>query len=544
MRKSPWRWGAGLIAAIGLLAGCGGGGSSAPPAPGNASSGGVIPSPSPSPAPSPSSSPAPAPTPSPAPAAGRGRILVAGDTLTDAGTFGYKFTVQGTQPVGAGSTVLWPDVVASNLTNKKLDMLCPYYRYDAKNMVNPFGAVDQNCTNYAVGGAFISEYANENRPSLPKQFQAMRAPGSFASNDLIMMTAGVNDINKLATLLLLTDATTAPLLQVIQSNALTGTDGKTYAMTGCPLTDTNVLDQKDPKTFAGQLLGAADKVGVAANSLMAFYAATLGQEYVDKQLGGVNTNLAATVTAIQNAYYAAIFPCFFATTDATAQNTIKSLLTKAIADTKSLLFAAAVDYGGVLANTLADSVQNQLIAQGAKRVVLLNLPAIEVTPKFNRIIADIQLTQGKEAADINKNLFINVVAAYNNQLNKRLGATPEVLIVDFYTVFKTLVNDPAPFKLTDVSNPVCLPLASETGPDGKTRDAWNAPLAATPAEETAGYQKVFTGCTADKVQAYLQSKNLPADFTPYTFADNAFPTATGHTLVGFLVLGQVLNKGW
>jgi phospholipase/lecithinase/hemolysin len=531
----------GLVAAMGILAGCGGGGSSTPGSSNNPGGGGGA---SPPPVAAPAPSPAPSPTPPPASSAIRGRILIAGDTLSDAGTFGYKFTVQGSQPVGAGSTPLWLDVVTSNLTNKAIEMLCPYYKYDSKNMVNPFGATDKNCTNYAVGGALVSEFGNESRPSLPKQFQAMRSGGSFASNDLIMMTAGVNDIDKLAAFLLLADAATAPLQQVIKTGALTGTDGKTYTMTGCPLTDTNVLDQKDPKTFAGQLLGAADKVGVAANNLNAFYAATLGQAYVDTKLGGVNTTLSSTVTAIQNAYYAAIFSCFANPTDATAQSTIKSLLTKAIADTKSLLFAAAVDYGSALANTLADSIQNQLIAQGAKRVVLLNLPAVEATPKFNRLIDDIKLVQGQDAADINKNLFLDVMTAYNNQLTKRLGATPEVLIVDFYTVFKMLVSNPAQFKLTDVSNPVCPPLASERGPDGKARDAWNAPLSATLAEESSAYQKVFIGCTQDKVKAYLQSKNLPAEFTTYTFADNAYPTGTGHTLVGFLVLGQVLSKGW
>ena len=37
-----------------------------------------------------------------------------GDSLADSGTFGLKFTVQGTAPTGAGSTAIWPERVAAS----------------------------------------------------------------------------------------------------------------------------------------------------------------------------------------------------------------------------------------------------------------------------------------------------------------------------------------------------------------------------------------------------------------------------------------------
>ena len=44
------------------------------------------------------------------PAAPVTSVKVFGDSLADSGTFGMKFTVQGTAATGAGSTPIWPEL--------------------------------------------------------------------------------------------------------------------------------------------------------------------------------------------------------------------------------------------------------------------------------------------------------------------------------------------------------------------------------------------------------------------------------------------------
>ena len=56
-------------------------------------------------------------------------VKVMGDSLADSGTFGYKFTVQGSAPTGAGSTAIWPELVASDVSDA--GALCAYYRFNA-----------------------------------------------------------------------------------------------------------------------------------------------------------------------------------------------------------------------------------------------------------------------------------------------------------------------------------------------------------------------------------------------------------------------------
>ena len=82
-RKALWV----SLAAAALLAGCGGGGADTTPL---------------------------------APIRG---VKVVGDSLADSGTFGYKFTVQGTAPTGTGATALWVDRVAASYSQT----LCARY---------------------------------------------------------------------------------------------------------------------------------------------------------------------------------------------------------------------------------------------------------------------------------------------------------------------------------------------------------------------------------------------------------------------------------
>ena len=144
-RKALWV----SLAAAALLAACGGGGSDTTPA---------------------------------APIEG---IKVVGDSLADGGTFGYKFTVQGSAPTGAGATALWVDRVAASYSQT----LCAHYASaDGVNFVNKAG-----CTNYAVGGGRINNFSAPTSPvSITQQLKDAGAAGYVAS-DLLLVDGGAND---------------------------------------------------------------------------------------------------------------------------------------------------------------------------------------------------------------------------------------------------------------------------------------------------------------------------------------------------------------
>ena len=72
-------------------------------------------------------------------------VKVMGDSLSDSGTFGYKFTVQNATLTGAGSNQVWAERVAG-LYNISL---CPRFNGTA---FTPNTA----CNNYAVGGGRIN----------------------------------------------------------------------------------------------------------------------------------------------------------------------------------------------------------------------------------------------------------------------------------------------------------------------------------------------------------------------------------------------------
>lgn len=116
-------------------------------------------------------------------------VKVVGDSLSDSGTFGYKFTVQGTAPTGAGATALWVDRVAASYGQT----LCAHY-------ASSDGAIftsNAGCTNYAVGGGRINNFtAPTSKVSITQQLKDAGAAG-YVSSDLLLVDGGANDAGDL-----------------------------------------------------------------------------------------------------------------------------------------------------------------------------------------------------------------------------------------------------------------------------------------------------------------------------------------------------------
>ncbi len=176
----PSRLLAGCVGAL-LFTACGGGGGGGDPAVGTASA---------------TADPVPVTTPGPAaaPAAsaslltGVSRLIVAGDSLADVGTFGFKFTVQDASNA-VGFPVL-PELVA---TAHGLAAGCSHY-IDGGAGIVPRG--DSGCTNFAVGGGRILD--GDGPRNIRNQLVDAAAAISFGAGDLLLVEGGANDASDLA----------------------------------------------------------------------------------------------------------------------------------------------------------------------------------------------------------------------------------------------------------------------------------------------------------------------------------------------------------
>ncbi|NMM91021.1 phospholipase [Rhodococcus sp. SRB_17] len=118
------------------------------------------------------------------PAAPVTSVKVMGDSLADSGTFGYKFTVQGTAPTGAGSIPIWPERVATSYGRS----LCAHYSFTGAAF-----SANAGCTNYAVGGGRINNFTAPTSPvSIVQQLKDAAVAG-YGAGDLVLIDGGGND---------------------------------------------------------------------------------------------------------------------------------------------------------------------------------------------------------------------------------------------------------------------------------------------------------------------------------------------------------------
>ena len=167
-------------------------------------------------------------------------ITVAGDSLADVGTFGFKFTVQNAQdPKGYP---IWTQLVANSFG---LDgsAQCAYFVGNPLTYAVAAGA-DASCTNFAVGGGRINTVnpAQVGSPYLVStQLEARAAQGDYSANELLMVDGGGNDA---------ADVVGAYLNAQSDGGAALGT------LLGSLLTPTEMA------AFAGQSLSAENAIGL------------------------------------------------------------------------------------------------------------------------------------------------------------------------------------------------------------------------------------------------------------------------------------------
>jgi outer membrane lipase/esterase len=124
------------------------------------------------------------------------RVVVAGDSLADVGTFGFKFTVQNSADPVNGFPV-FPEIVAQNFG---VNRQCSFFLFNGTTFVqNPTPA----CTNFAVGASRIQNPASQGGAagpqSIPLQLAtaAQAVGGSYSASDLVLVDGGGNDAGDL-----------------------------------------------------------------------------------------------------------------------------------------------------------------------------------------------------------------------------------------------------------------------------------------------------------------------------------------------------------
>lgn len=149
---------------------------------------------------------------------------------------------------------------------------------------------------------------------------------------------------------------------------------------------------------------------------------------------------------------------------------------------------------------LSGYVKTQIVANGATRVVVFNVPDVAVTPAF---LADSD-TQA---------LVEGLTAAFNGALAQGLsGSEANVLQVDFYSASKDQAAHPAQYGLTNVTTPAC-DLAGV--------------LASLPTSLVCTTDTLVTGVTET-----------------WAFADTVHPTPYGYKLIAQLAAKEMAKKGW
>jgi len=139
------------------------------------------------------------------------RVIVAGDSLADAGTFGAKFTVQRASNPAQGYPV-YPQIIAADYG---ITGLCNFF---ATSTGGASFTTNATCNDFAVGGAQIVNPASQGGANAPFSlgFQlgaSLQAHGgAYQTSDLIVVDAGGNDIAALVTAYLGASSGTAGVL--------------------------------------------------------------------------------------------------------------------------------------------------------------------------------------------------------------------------------------------------------------------------------------------------------------------------------------------
>lgn len=165
--------------------------------------------------------------------------------------------------------------------------------------------------------------------------------------------------------------------------------------------------------------------------------------------------------------------------------------------------AGAVGNMALAGATLGNLIKTEVLAKGAKRVLVLNIPDVAATP-FARSLPTATI-----------GLIDAMVKAFNAQLAIALKDVPGVRLGDAYSVSKDQATNPSAYGLTNVTGVAC-------GPNALSNPA-----------------------IANGTALVCNGSNLIAgDTSRYQFADDVHPTAYGQQLLAQFAIKELAQAGW
>lgn len=194
------------------------------------------------------------------------------------------------------------------------------------------------------------------------------------------------------------------------------------------------------------------------------------------------------------------------------------------------LAAAGGTYMTALGGTFHGMIKTAALDKGATRIVLLNMPAITVTPRFQAVLDGIALANGGGATGAAARaqaeaLFKSWAEAFNGELARRFAGDARVTMVDAYKAFNDMVTTPAQFGFTNVKDTACP--ATGVGGDGLPTYSFptctDAALAANPPAGATGGANWYK---------------------TWAFSDGFHPTPYAHQQIAQLISLALARAGW
>ena len=448
-----------------------------------------------------------------APAVKYSSVVSFGDSLSDAGTYKAGVTANVLRGSGAGGMF-----TVNGIAGAVGATPTPSYNFAqlvaAAAVGTPscaarsggFGVVEDvvpNCTNYAQGGARVtSPFGTGNKVGVGNTGGPLTEPvvtqisnylsdakngGKFTGKELVTVLAGANDIlgqidllsdgvvgeasQALATSLLTqliaglapaNQATAAPAITAAMSNAIRNTIVAASALNGSTL---------------ASIITAATSAGTQAAARAAGLDAATNL-YANANLANVAT-IGATAGGAAGAAAAAYASGAGATQAVTGMATAASEL---VASVKGML------------------------ANGATRIVVTNLPDVSQTPMA--MANDVSQRQ----------LILAMTNAFNQTLKGGLAGTPGVVLVDAFTENQNQFANPASYQLTNVKDTAC--------------------------NLAVGANALATAAKGGSSLVCNSSNLIAGDTSHYFFADELHPTPYVHKLLAQVVTKEMVKAGW
>ena len=174
--------------------------------------------------------------------------------------------------------------------------------------------------------------------------------------------------------------------------------------------------------------------------------------------------------------------------------------------------ATAIANMQAAANELAALLKDQVLAKGATRVAVLNVPDLSLTPEGSALPAE------------SRALLTQLTAAFNTTLEASLAGT-SARIIDLRSWWADAIANPAKYGFVNTTTAACDPakIAAVTG--GRVTDG----------------SSMF--CNASAGQPF-NGMRTGASASTWLFADTNHPTTGGHKAYADFVITQIKDFGW